>query len=197
MIDHVQFQQWVPFPLEQVFLFFADPENLPRIMPPSSRTRIDALKLVSPKSDASTTDGSPARGESGVPARLDGRDARPSTLAGVGSEIVTSFRILPSLPFRAQWIAQITEFEWNRYFADIQTRGPFKSWHHLHEFEVHMRNGVNGTVLRDRIEYDVGFGLLGVAAQKIFVRRRMGQTFGHRHTVLEELLRDPEGVFSR
>jgi ligand-binding SRPBCC domain-containing protein len=118
-------------------------------------------------------------------------------LAGVGSEIVTSFRILPSLPFRAQWIAQITEFEWNRYFADIQSRGPFKSWHHLHEFEVQMRNGVNGTVLRDRIEYEVGLGLLGVAAQKIFVRRELARTFGHRHGVLGELLRDPEGVFSR
>jgi len=196
MIDRVQFQQWVPFPLEQVFLFFANPENLPRIMPPASRTRIDALRLVPPRSDASTRDGSLVRGESGVPARLDGR-ARPSTLAAVGSEIVTSFRILPSLPFRAQWIAQITEFEWDSYFADIQTRGPFRSWHHRHEFDAEMRNGVNGTVVRDRIEYDVGLGLLGVAAQKIFVRCQMARTFGHRQAALEKLLRDREQGFPR
>jgi hypothetical protein len=31
----MSFEQWVPFPLERVFLFFADPRNLPRLMPPS------------------------------------------------------------------------------------------------------------------------------------------------------------------
>jgi ligand-binding SRPBCC domain-containing protein len=195
MIDRVQFEQWVPFPLEQVFLFFANPENLPCIMPAASRTRIDALKLIPPRSDASTTDGTLTRGESGVTARMDGRDTRASTLAGVGSEIVTSFRILPPLPFRAQWIAQITEFEWNSYFADLQTRGPFRSWHHRHEFEAEFRNGVNGTIVRDRIEYEVGLGPAGAVAQKIFVRRQLARTFGHRHAVLENLSHNSERGF--
>jgi len=30
MIHHIQFEQWVPFTLEKVFLFFANPQNLPR-----------------------------------------------------------------------------------------------------------------------------------------------------------------------
>jgi len=197
MIDRVQFEQWLPFPLDQVFLFFASPENLPCIMPAASRTRIDALKLIPPRPDASTTDGTLARGEWGVTARMDGRDPRASSLAGVGSEIVTSFRILPPLLFRAQWIARITEFEWNSYFADIQTRGPFRSWHHRHEFEAEFRNGVNGTIVRDRIEYEVGFGPAGALAQKMFVRRQMARTFGHRHAVLENLSHHSERGFPR
>jgi len=197
MIDRMQFEQWVPFPLKRVFLFFANPENLPCIMPPASRTRIDRLQLVPPKSDAGTTDGSSDRGESRVATEPDGRDARLSTLAGIGSEIVTSFRILPPLPFRAQWIAQITQFEWYKSFADIQTLGPFKSWHHRHEFEVEMRNGANGTIVRDRIEYEVGFGILGLMAQKTFARRQMARTFGHRHAVLEELLPARADAFTR
>jgi len=46
MICCDQFEVWVPFPLERVFRFFANPENLPRIMPPASGTRIEALRLV-------------------------------------------------------------------------------------------------------------------------------------------------------
>jgi hypothetical protein len=104
MICRVQFEQWVPVAIEKVFQFFANPNNLPRIMPPETGTELSALRLVPP------------------PSRPMGQAALPNrdSLAGVGSEIVTSFRLLPFLPSRAQWIALITEFEWNHHFADIQ-----------------------------------------------------------------------------
>lgn len=59
--------------------------------------------------------------------------------------IVTSFRLFPFLPLRAQWIAGITEFEWNHHFADLQQKGPFKHWHHRHEFLAETRQGIGGT----------------------------------------------------
>ena len=40
MMHRVQFEDWVPFPIERVFLFFANPENLPRLMPPVTDTRV-------------------------------------------------------------------------------------------------------------------------------------------------------------
>jgi ligand-binding SRPBCC domain-containing protein len=167
-----QFEQWVPFPIEQVFLFFANPENLPRIMPPSTDTRIENLRLVPPAA--------PATAETYV----------GNSLAGVPSEIVTSFRVAPLLPLRQTWIARITEFEWNRLFADIQVAGPFKSWTHRHEVTPAVRNGVSGTLVRDRIEYEIGFSFLGAIAQTLFVRRQMRATFAYRHAVLEKLLRE-------
>jgi ligand-binding SRPBCC domain-containing protein len=109
-------------------------------------------------------------------------------LAGVGSEIVTSFRVAPFLPFRAQWIAAITEFEWNHHFADVQKKGPFKSFHHRHELLAATRNGANGTIVRDVIEYDVGFGWLGELAQKFFVSPQLQRTFEYRQKALENLL---------
>jgi len=171
MIHHAQFEEWVPFPLEQVFLFFVNPENLPRIMPPARHTRIERLNLAPPTAPTAVT------------------PAITQPLAGVGSEIVTSFRIVSVLPLRAWWIARVTEFEWNHHFADIQGKGPFKSWHHRHEFEQAWREGVSGTVVRDRIEYEIGFGVLGAIAQKLFVGRQMACTFRHRQRVLESLLR--------
>jgi ligand-binding SRPBCC domain-containing protein len=167
-----QFEQWVPSPIERVFLFFADPRNLPRIMPPQSGTELVSLKLVPPQGIgnkfATITDQSP--------------------LAGIGSEIVTSFRLLPFLPFRAHWIAVITEFEWNHHFADVQKKGPFKSFHHRHELTGETRSQVNGTVIRDVIEYDLGFGWLGKLAQKVFVSQQLQRTFEYRQKALKKLL---------
>src|ERR1700675_60402 len=110
MIHRVEFEQWVPVATERVFLFFANPHNLPRIMPRETGTELAALRLVPPP-----------------PAVSSGQQAisKDDSLAGVGSEIVTSFRLFPFLPFRAQWIALVTEFEWNHHFADIQKKGPF------------------------------------------------------------------------
>lgn len=170
MVDHIEFEQWVPFPIERVFLFFADPHNLPRIMPPETRTALDEMKLV-PAPNA--------------PVAGSGRDAQ----AGVGSEIVTSFRVLPFLPFRARWIALITEFEWNHHFADVQKKGPFKTFHHRHQLIAETRNGLNGTRVRDVIDYEVGFGWPGRLLQKTFIRRQLQRTFAYRQQALEKLLR--------
>lgn len=166
-----EFEQWVPFSLDQVFLFFANPENLPRIMPPATDTRIDALALVSP--------------------RTPFREIDTSHLAGVGSKIVTSFRAMPPLPFRALWIARITEFEWNHHFADVQEKGPFKSFHHRHEFATQENDDVRGTIVRDRLSCDIGFGPAGRVAQYLFVERQLASAFFHRQKALLTLLSTP------
>jgi ligand-binding SRPBCC domain-containing protein len=171
MIHRIQFEQWVPFALEKVFLFFANPQNLPRIMPPGTATKLVALRLVPP-----------------LLFREQPALSNINQLAGVGSEIVTSFRPLPFIPVRTEWIALITEFEWNHHFADLQKKGPFKRFQHRHEFCAELRNGISGTIVRDLIEYDPGFGLLGDLAQKLFIAPGLKQTFEYRQKMLEKLI---------
>lgn len=170
MIYRTQFEQWVPAAIDKVFLFFVNPNNLPRIMPSESGTELGALRLVTPPKLAGVA---PVAGGS---------------LAGMGSEIVTSFRLFPFLPFRVQWTAFVTEFEWNHHFADIQKTGPFKRFEHRHEFLVETRNGSNGTTIRDVIEYDPGLGVLGNLAQKLFIAPALKQTFEYRQKMLKKLL---------
>jgi ligand-binding SRPBCC domain-containing protein len=170
MVCRLEFASWVPFPVADVFLFFANPKNLPRIMPPSTKTRIDELRLVPPETKP---DGIPAEGH---------------LLAGPSSEIVTSFRMLANLPLRRRWTSRITEFEWNHHFADVQVQGPFKSWHHRHELVPEIRNGVQGTVVRDVIQYEIGFGPLDGMVQASFVGPQMKATFTYRQQALPELL---------
>jgi ligand-binding SRPBCC domain-containing protein len=165
---HFEAEQWIPVPIERVFRFFANPENLPRIMPPLAGTRLLEVKLVRPENaPAGTLDEAP--------------------VAGVGSEILTSFRLVPFLPFRRRWTARITGFEWNCYFADEQQRGPFKSFHHRHELKLEKRQAKIGTVVKDVIDYEIGFGPLDPIAN-LFVVRQLHKTFQYRQAALDKIL---------
>jgi len=168
MSSHLLFEQWVPFPVDRVFAFFSNPENLPPIMPPATATKLIQLNRMPPPT---------------APLGVVSEKA-----AGVGSTIVTSFRVFPFLPIRARWIARITEFEGNHYFADVQDKGPFKNWHHRHEFLADTRDGVAGTLVRDAIDYQVGFGFIGAIANALFIRRQMQATFAQRQQTLPKLL---------
>lgn len=142
-------------------------------MPPKTNTQIDSLRLVPPPASVSKDP-----------------DPRRSTaeLAGTGSEVITSFRVLPFLTFRATWVSLITEFEWNHHFADVQKLGPFRSFHHRHGLKAEVRDGIAGTVVKDEVELDVGYGWIGKIVEKLFVSPQMQQMFQHRQKTLPKLL---------
>jgi len=156
----------VPVKIDRVFLFFADPQNLPRIMPPATETKLIEVKLVAPP-DAAKKNG--------------------EKLTGIGSEIVTSFRLFRFPPIHTKWTARITEVEWDHHFSDLQIKGPFKRFFHRHELRTEIRSGIEGTVVRDAIEYDTGYGFLGRFAEK-FIACQMGKTFKYRQQTLAKLL---------
>ena len=165
-------EQWVGVPVERVFRFFANPGNLPRLMPAWMQVELLRVKIVPPpgvRTDQATI-------TSAIP------------FAGAGSELVASYKVVPFLPFRITSVARITDLVLNSYFEDVQKEGPFQSWHHRHEFVSEQRKGVNGTVVRDLIEYDIGFGWLGTLVQKLFVGPQMRRTFEYRQRALTALL---------
>jgi ligand-binding SRPBCC domain-containing protein len=169
MTHHFETEHVLPISIDRVFRFFANPANLPRIMPPSTGAELLCVKLLPPP------------GVSAVSATVTTQEP----LAGIGSEIIVSVRILPFLPFRMQWIAKITEFEWNHHFADEQISGPFKIFQHRHE----LRSDTRGTIVRDAIEYNVGFGWLGTLINAIVVAPMLRRTFRYRQQAVERLLR--------
>ena len=171
MKSRFESEQWLSQPVEKVFAFFADPYNLPRIMPSAMDAKLLKLNLVSPETGSRS-----------------GGFAEGSKVAGASSEMVLSFRLLPRLPFRGRWVAWITDCEINHFFADLQVKGPFKSWHHRHEFALQTRDGVPGTLIRDVVEYEVGFGVLGLLADRLFVRRQLRRTFAWRQQAVREWL---------
>jgi ligand-binding SRPBCC domain-containing protein len=165
--------QWTPFPVELVFAFFANPGNLPHLMPKWQRARIESSRLIA----------APQR-----PVAPDPTLRFQSPAAGVGSEIAVSFRPTPGIPYRTGWLARITEFVWNSHFCDEQVHGPFAIWNHRHGIVAEAREGLMGTRISDEVEYALPLGPLGSAAHALFVRRQIEATFTYRRQRLEEIL---------
>ena len=49
--------------------------------------------------------------------------------------------------------------------------GPFRCWKHRHQFESNARDGQGGTLVRDDLEFEVGFGLLGSLCRRTWRSR--------------------------
>jgi ligand-binding SRPBCC domain-containing protein len=165
-------RQWVPFPVELTFAFFANPTNLPHLMPPVLQTRIEDARIVAP----------PTR-----PIHPDSQRRFLSVAAGVGSEILISFQPLAWVPRRASWMARITEFNWNSHFCDEQVRGPFQSFRHRHGIVAEARDGVEGTLVSDEIDFSLPYGPAGWIAGLV-VLRKLARSFAYRQKRLEEIL---------
>lgn len=172
MHHHFSAEQWLPYPVETVFGFFANPENLPPLMPGWQKARIDEASFAPPPPRPAF-----AAAESGA-----------SIAAGAGNRMKITFRPLPLSPIRLAWQAEITEFVWNEHFCDVQLSGPFAFWRHCHRLHPESRDGVSGTMLRDEVEYEMHFGLLGELAQRLFVAWQFRRMFEFRHKRTAEML---------
>ena len=89
---------------------------------------------------------------------------------------------LYGIPVR--WRTRIEVWEPDDRFVDMQLRGPYRYWHHLHEFE----EVEQGTRMRDVVDYELPFGPLGSLAQALFVRRSLERIFGYRRQAVTEVL---------
>jgi ligand-binding SRPBCC domain-containing protein len=137
----------------------ANPENLPALMPPWQRVRIEKLTLVPPR---------------------DRSMQLPSKAAGAGSRIVLSMRAIPLVPIRVRWDAEIIEFEANRHFTDRQVHGPFAFWQHSHYVRALDRNGPGVTVVTDEVNYELPLSILGHMAHALFLQKQIEKVFVYR-----------------
>lgn len=96
---------------------------------------------------------------------------------------VIEYRLrLHGIPLR--WSALIEDFEVNRAFVDRQIQGPYRLWHHRHEFEAH----TGGTLVRDHVHYRLPLGPLGELAHRLQVRRDLDRIFDFRTTAVRNEL---------
>jgi ligand-binding SRPBCC domain-containing protein len=167
-----QSEQWLPYSVEQIFAFFANPENLPRLMPKWQKARIEEATFAP----------TPPRPASTLGVRFRG------VAAGAGTRMTIGFKPFPYAPFRIPWDAEITEFVWNDHFCDIQHRGPFAYWHHCHHISAETRERVAGTKVHDQVDYELPLGPLGELANTLVMQRQFRAIFDYRHTRTAELL---------
>ena len=171
MTRHFEMSQWVPYPVELVFAFFANPHNLPHLMPPHLKLRVEDIRLTPP-----------------LPRPVVAEPSRryQSIAAGTGSEILISLVPVPWFP-RLSWTTRIVEFEWFSHFTDEQLRGPFASFRHRHGIAAESRDQAAGTVVTDAINYALPSGILGaLAAARVW--SQLQESFAYRQQRLPEAL---------
>ena len=116
-----------------------------------------------------------------TPERLHFKILSPLPIAMKPGALIDYELRLFAVPFR--WRTLIETFEPMRRFTDTQLRGPYRSWHHLHEFEA----APGGTHMRDRVEYEVPLGPLGEVARSLFVTRQVESIFDFRREAVDRI----------
>ncbi len=138
-------------------------------MPGWQKARIDEATLVPP------------------PPRPVGVPVLPGVVAGDGTSLLITARAAPGVPVRLPWLALIEDFRWNEGFCDVQVKGPFAYWRHCHSVRGETREGREGSVVRDAVEYELPLPALSWVGAPVgpLAMRAM---FGYRQRQAEVLL---------
>ncbi len=86
------------------------------------------------------------------------------------------------IPLR--WRSRIEEWHENTSFVDRQIRGPYRLWHHSHEFSAEG----DGTRVLDRVDYALPLGPLGEVVHRVLVKRDLRRIFDYRREVVGRVL---------
>jgi len=116
-----------------------------------------------------------------TPPTLRFRILSPDPIALEAGALIDYRLSLFGIPFR--WRTRIEAFEPEVRFIDLQLRGPYRRWRHTHTFE----DAPGGTLMRDRVEYQLPLGPLGGLMHAMLVRRQLGAIFDHRRVVIARL----------
>lgn len=106
------------------------------------------------------------------------RKSTPQIVAGT----IIDYRLsLYGLPF--YWKTEIKDWEPGIKFVDTQLKGPYKTWHHTHEFIPF----AGGTLLRDRVLYRLPMGMLGNLVAGLKVKLDVMKIFSFRREFISKL----------
>lgn len=97
-----------------------------------------------------------------------------------GMEI--AYTVSPVLSIPMKWKTIITKVDFQKSFTDFQEKGPYKLWNHQHVFIPNEQ----GVLMKDTVDYELPFGVLGTIAHKVFVKKKLESIFDFRYNVLEE-----------
>jgi ligand-binding SRPBCC domain-containing protein len=80
------------------------------------------------------------------------------------------------LTFRFFWRSRIVDYRPPEEFTDVQIKGPYPYWSHLHTFEE--QDG--STLIKDEVTYRLPFGPFGILLHSLIIRRQLTDIFRYR-----------------
>ncbi len=97
--------------------------------------------------------------------------------------LIIQYKIKPMMNIPMHWTTRILSVRENEMFIDEQIKGPYKTWLHEHHFEE-VKGGV---MMKDKLSYDIGFGIIGKLAGLLWVDKQVMEIFAYRKKKVEEL----------
>lgn len=97
-----------------------------------------------------------------------------------GGSLIEYKMKIHKIPVR--WVTEIIEWDEPNHFIDVQKKGPYSKWHHIHTFQ-----GLgSGTMMTDLVQYKLPFGKLGLLFAGAFVKKDIKEIFLFRRKVISE-----------
>jgi ligand-binding SRPBCC domain-containing protein len=97
--------------------------------------------------------------------------------------MIITYKVSPLTGIKLNWMTEITQVAEQQYFIDEQRFGPYQFWHHQHHFKA-----IDGGVQMDDIlTYGLPFGIIGQAANSLFVANKLQEIFSFRTQKVNEL----------
>jgi len=130
---------------------------------------------------------SPANLSEITPPEMGFRITSPEQLDFYAGMFIT-YKVSPALGIKLDWVTEITQINYKKFFIDEQRRGPYNIWHHEH----HFKEVEGGVEMHDILYYAMPFGFIGKLANLIFVRSKVKQIFSYREKRIEVLFPKPK-----
>lgn len=96
--------------------------------------------------------------------------------------MIITYKIKALAGINMNWVTEITYMQPPYMFVDEQRFGPYKFWHHTHNF----KSAGNKTEMTELVYYGVPFGILGQIVHPIIVRPKLEDIFNFRYKMLDD-----------
>jgi len=96
--------------------------------------------------------------------------------------MIITYKVSPLLNIKMNWVTEITHVKDKHFFVDEQRMGPYSMWHHQHFFE----QSEGGVMMTDIVTYIPPFGILGVIANSVIIKRQLESIFDYRFKVMDK-----------
>lgn len=96
--------------------------------------------------------------------------------------MIIDYFVSPLFGIKMKWKTEIIQVDFMKSFTDFQKKGPYKLWHHHHEFI----ENENGVLMKDTVDYELPLGFLGEIAHTVLVKKKLKDIFNYRFRILEE-----------
>lgn len=103
--------------------------------------------------------------------------------ASIYEGMIIDYVVSPLLGIPLKWKTCIKKVDFEVSFIDFQERGPYKYWNHFHEFIENDK----GVLMRDKVDYELPFGILGDIVHKLVVKNKLIEIFNYRKEVLDRM----------